>query len=82
MTPRVRQYAAEEAMRAGVLPADVLRKRVGHAKGEAQPHPAKTARQAVMRRLRRDGFTLHQIGGWLDVHHTTVIYWTREVAQG
>jgi chromosomal replication initiation ATPase DnaA len=77
MTPRVRQYAAEEAMRAGVLPADVLRKRVGHAKGQAQPHPAKAARQAVMRRLRADGFTLTQIGRWFGVDHTTVIYWTR-----
>lgn len=77
MTPRVRQYAAEEAMRAGVLAADVLRKRGQHDQDRLRPHPAKAARRAVMRRLRADGFSLKQIGMWFGVDHTTVIYWTR-----
>lgn len=64
MTPRVRFYAAEEAARQGVGVEDVL--------GRSQRRPVVRARCAVMRRLRRDGFTVGQIGLWLDRDHTTI----------
>lgn len=76
MPPRVKQYALEEAQRTGVIVGQVLAK---HPDGR-DPHPAKQARAAVMNRLRSDGFSLTQIGGWLGVHHTTVIYWTRHAS--
>jgi chromosomal replication initiation ATPase DnaA len=77
MTPRVKQYVAEEAARTGLLEADVVRKRRTHEFGRTCPHPAKEARAAVMRRLRADGFSTTQIGRWFGIDHSTVIYWTR-----
>lgn len=73
MTPRVKQYVAEEANRSGVTAGDVLSK---HPHGYLR-HPAKAARSAVMRRLRADGFSTTQIGRWFGIDHSTVIYWTR-----
>lgn len=73
MTPRVREYAAQEAARAGVCADLVLRSFPGNGQG----HPAKAARRAVLRRLRADGFTTTQIGRWFGIDHSTVIYWTR-----
>ena len=74
MTPRIQQYAAEASEKFGTtadrfLPAYALQR------GDAS---ARAARREVMCRLRADGFTLHQIGGWLGLHHSTVIHWTRE----
>lgn len=73
MTPRVKQYVAEEATRSGVMASDVLSK---HPHGY-MVHPAKEARRAVMTRLRADGFSTTQIGRWFGIDHSTVIYWTR-----
>lgn len=58
MTPRVRLYAYEEAQKAGVDAAAVF--------GRGQTRAVQNARRAVMRRLRDDGFSYTQIGGWLN----------------
>jgi len=73
MTPRVKQYAAEEAMRAGVLASDVL----GTSK---RPKPVR-ARMAVIRRLIDDGFTQSQIGRWLERHPSTISHAVRDDEQ-
>lgn len=72
MTPRVRSYAEQEAARHGVDVAAVL--------GNDRHRKPARARQAVMRRLSDDGFTLGQIGGWLHRHHTTVLHAVRKGA--
>jgi chromosomal replication initiation ATPase DnaA len=38
------------------------------------------ARQAVMRRLRDDGFAMAQIGRWMNRDHTTVLHAVRKGA--
>lgn len=66
MTPRIRQYAQEAAERHGVTADAILgrncKRRVAHARFE------------VMRHLRADGFTVGQIGRWLNRHHSTVLH--------
>lgn len=73
MTPRVERYAAEAAAKFSTAPERFL-PAYALERGDAA---ARAARREVMCRLRADGFTLKQIGGWLQVDHTTVIYWTR-----
>jgi len=63
---RVREYAREEAIRMGVKPSDIF--------SPCREWQVVSARWAVMRRLRADGFSLPQIGAWMGRHHTTVLH--------
>jgi hypothetical protein len=69
MTPRVRQYVAEEAARYAVTVEAVM-------SDLRNTSPAVKARHAVMQRLRADGFTLCQIGTWMGRNWATVMYAT------
>ncbi|RYG90130.1 MAG: hypothetical protein EON59_00690 [Alphaproteobacteria bacterium] len=69
MTPRVQQYAREAAEWHGVEVGDIL--------GRSRKLLHCEARAAVMRWLRRDGFSTVQIGAWLNRDHSTVVYWTK-----
>jgi len=72
MSPRVIAYAREEAERYGWTLELVLGR--GRAPSDA--------RQAVMRRLRADGFSYPEIGMMMGRHHTTVMHACRKVADG
>jgi chromosomal replication initiation ATPase DnaA len=65
-TDRVRGYAREEAMRFGTTAGRILSK--------SRKWEDVSARAAVMRRLREDGFSLSLIGRWMGRDHTTVGY--------
>lgn len=70
MTKRVRLYVREAAVRFGVRSSEIL--------SETRGTPtAAMARQAVMRRLREDGFSSLQIGRWLNRDPSTVLHGAR-----
>ena len=71
MPPRVTQYVEQEAATAGTKPFIIMSR-------DRTPKVAH-ARWRVMRRLRDDGFTLAQIGQWLNRDHTAVIYGLRNL---
>jgi chromosomal replication initiation ATPase DnaA len=73
MTPRVHRYAYEAAQELGVEQAAVM--------GRSRLPVLCQARWRVMKRLRADGFTVKQIGRWLDRDHTTVLYGLKAVAK-
>jgi hypothetical protein len=67
MTPRVRQYAAEEGARYGLSVDEVLTINRGSLE-------ASNARRNVMVRLASDNFSPGQIGRWLRRNTSTVRY--------
>lgn len=69
-TPRVRQYVDEIGFWHGIPASAIL--------SRAQGHHVSHARADVMRRLRKEGFSVVQIGRWLDRDHSTVTYWTTD----
>lgn len=68
MSPRVRQYAREEASRYGI--------RAGWIFTRDRSAAVSGARKAVMRRLISDGFSSSQIAGWLNREPSTVRHLT------
>lgn len=72
MNRLVKRYASEVAFWHQVSPTDVL--------GDRRGTPAVCgARADVMRRLRRDGYSLPQIGRWMHRDHSTVLHHTRGI---
>jgi DNA-binding NarL/FixJ family response regulator len=67
VTPRVRQYVAEEASAAGIDAGDIFTR--------SKRRPVAYARRRVAVRLRTDGFSYQQIGRWLGLDHSTIVYY-------
>jgi chromosomal replication initiation ATPase DnaA len=65
--PRVQRYAEQIAAERGLLASAIL--------SNSRKRPIAWARGELMRRLRKDGFTTHQIGRWLGRDHSVVLYW-------
>lgn len=72
LTPRVRKYLADEATRCGVTPEQIL--------SRSRKRHVTYARRRVAVRLRNDGFSYPQIGRWLGLNHTSVIYYMEGAA--
>ena len=68
-TVRTLSYVYEESRARGV-PVELVMSR-------SRRRSAVRARQAVMRRLRADGFSTVQIGRWLGRDHSTVVHGLR-----
>lgn len=73
MTPRVRLYACIAAANHGTT--------INRVMGQSRSRPEVQARWEVMRRLRDDGFSLPQIGAWMDRDHSTVLYGIRRAGE-
>lgn len=67
MTPRVARYLAEEAAAIGSASAELMTR--------SKRRPIAYARRRVAVRLRNDGFTYPQIGRWLGLDPSTIIYY-------
>ena len=65
--PRVRAIFSEEAARMDLIPS-MLRVPGGHSRRVS------LARRRAAVRLRSMGFSLTQIGLWMNAHHTSVLY--------
>jgi DNA-binding NarL/FixJ family response regulator len=67
VTPRVRQYVAEEASAAGIDAGDIFTR--------SKRRPVAYARRRVAVRLRNDGFNHCQIARWMGLDPSTVHYY-------